>query len=309
MRSKGKLLIVLTGATGVGKSDISIALAQHFSAPIISCDSRQIYKEMTIGTAVPSLEQLNAVKHYFIQNHSITEHYSVGDYEKEVIELLDNLFITCDVVLLVGGTGLYIDAVCNGIDDIPSVPAEVRDRLKDRVERGELQQLAKELEEKDSEYFSTVDTSNPQRVIRALEVIESTGKTFSSFRRGDKKIRPFNIVKFVLNRERDDLYDRINRRVNIMIADGLIEEAKGLYSHRDCNALQTVGYQEIFSYMDGDISLEEAIELIKRNSRRYAKRQLTWFRRDNGYLWLDVNNNLFNLISEITSHLPISGTH
>ncbi len=290
-----KYLVILTGATGVGKSDLSIALAQSFSAPIISCDSRQIYKEMRIGTAVPTPEQLSAVKHYLIQNHSITEHYTVGDYEKEVIELLNTLFAKHSVVVMVGGTGLYIDAVCRGIDDMPDVSDEIRSTLKASANSGDFSLLVEELRESDPEYFDTVDISNTQRVIRALEVIRATGKTFSSFRTGKAKERGFTPIKVVINRDREELYDRINQRVDIMIADGLIEEVQALYAFRDNNALQTVGYRELFAYFDGEISLDEAIELIKRNSRRYAKRQLTWFGRDKEYLWLDAKDDAENL--------------
>ncbi len=294
--NRDKYLVIITGPTGVGKSDLCIALAQCFSAPIVSCDSRQLYKEMRIGTAVPTKEQLNAIKHYFIQDHTIESLYSVGDYERDVIELLDTLFAESDIVLMVGGTGLYIDAVCNGIDDMPSPPEHIREGLRSRVANGELPQMVEELKVKDYQYYSTVDKSNPQRIIRALEVIETTGEPYSSFRTGESKERGFKTIKIAITREREELYNRINGRVDEMVKEGLLNEAAELFPFRHYNALQTVGYQELFSYMSGEITLKEAIELIKRNSRRYAKRQMTWLRRDSKVHWLDVES--FRAVSE-----------
>lgn len=281
-----KYLIVVGGPTGVGKSDLSIALARRFSAPIVSCDSRQLYREMTIGTAVPTPEQLGAVKHYFIHSHSIETSYSSGDYEREVLPLLKSLFAEGDVVLMVGGTGLYIDAVCNGIDVIPDAGVQVREAFKRRVAEGEFHLMQQELKEKDPKYYEEVDIANVQRVTRALEVIEVTGKPYSSFRTGERVERDFEVIRLVLYREREELYARINARVEQMMTEGLLDEALSLYDKRRLNALQTVGYREFFDYKSGIITLEEAVELLKRNSRRYAKRQLTWFRRDKSALWL-----------------------
>ena len=280
-----KCLVVLVGATGVGKSDLSIELAKRFSAPIISSDSRQIYKQMRIGTAVPSEEQLSAVTHYFIQTHDATELYTAGSYGRDVLTLIDKLFLTNDTVMLVGGSGLYIDAVCDGMDDIPSSNLELRDLLNARVAAGELPIMLEELKQKDEIYYNEVDKSNAKRVIRALEVIIETGLPFSSFRSGDKKKRDFNIIKIGVNRPREELYQRINQRVDIMMEEGLLEEATSLYPLREHNALQTVGYREFFDYIDGKTTLDEAVELLKRNTRRYAKRQTTWFKRGGDISW------------------------
>lgn len=281
---------MIIGATGVGKSDLSIDLAKWLSAPIISSDSRQIYKQMRIGTAVPSQEQLDAVTHYFIQTHDATQLYTAGDYARDVIALLEQLFIEHDNVMLVGGSGLYIDAVCNGIDDIPAVDGSIREHLNARVENGELPLMLEELKEKDCAYYDVVDRENAKRVIRALEVITATGRPFSSFRTGDGKKRNFNIVKIGVMRPREELYERINHRVDLMMKEGLLAEAQSLYPLRDCNALQTVGYREFFDYMDGKTTLDEAIELLKRNSRRYAKRQATWFRKDRDTAWFSPDD-------------------
>lgn len=285
-----KSLIVIVGATGVGKSDLSIELANFFSAPIVSSDSRQIYKQMSIGTAVPSQEQLDTVKHYLIQTHDATQPYNAGDYEREVIELLDKLFISHDNVLLVGGSGLYINAVCEGIDDMPEVDASLRLKLNERVNNGELPLMLDELKEKDPIYYEKVDRDNAQRVIRALEIIITTGETFSSYRTGEKKERNFNIIKIGVELEREELYKRINTRVDIMMKQGLLEEATSLYPLRGHSALQTVGYREFFDYIDNKTTLEEAVELLKRNTRRYAKRQTTWFKRTSTVSWFSPND-------------------
>lgn len=281
-----KRLIVIVGPTGVGKSELSIAFAQRFSAPIVSSDSRQIYKQMRIGTAVPTSDQLSRVKHYFIQTQEITDHYSVGDYERDVMKLLNELFLLNDNVVLVGGSGLYINAVCNGIDNIPAGDKAIRASLKERVSNGELPLMTEELKHYDPEYYEQVDRDNPQRVSRALEVILTTGKPFSSFRTGENKKRDFEIIKIGITRPREELYERINRRVDEMMAEGLLEEATALYPLREHNALQTVGYREFFDYIDGKSTLAEAVELLKRNTRRYAKRQMTWFGKDSEIEWL-----------------------
>lgn len=269
----------------MGKSDLSIALALRLSAPIISSDSRQIYRQMRIGTAVPSQEQLKAVKHYFIQTHDVTSNYSAGDYERDAIALLDELFKVHDYVVMAGGSGLYIDAVCDGIDEIPAGDEGLRTLLNERIVAGELPLMLEELKEKDPVYYDQVDKNNPQRITRALEVMAACGKPFSSLRTGEGKKRNFEITKIALQRPREELYERINRRVDIMMEEGLLEEATSLYPLRHHNALQTVGYKEFFDYMDNKTTLDEAIELLKRNTRRYAKRQMTWFRRDKSTKW------------------------
>lgn len=274
----------------MGKSDLSIALALRLSAPIISCDSRQIYRQMRIGTAVPSDEQLKTVPHYFIQTHDVTETYSAGDYERDAMKLLEELFLTHDYVVMVGGSGLYINAVCNGIDEIPSGSEATREHLNNRIKKGEFPQMLEELKVSDPVYYQQVDKSNTQRVVRALEVIHESGRTFSSFRTGEGKKRPFDIIKVGLTRPREELYERINKRVDQMIEEGLLEEATALYPLRNYNALQTVGYREFFDYMDGKTTLEEAIELLKRNTRHYAKRQMTWFRKGENTKWFDLSS-------------------
>lgn len=289
LKKLSKTLITILGPTGVGKSDLSIALALRLSAPIISSDSRQIYRQMRIGTAVPSEEQLKTAPHYFIQTHDVTENYSAGDYERDVMKLLEQLFQTHDYVLLVGGSGLYINAVCNGIDEIPSGSEATREHLNNRIKEGEFTQMLEERKISDPAYYQQVDKSNTQRVVRALEVIHESGRTFSSFRTGEGKKRPFDIIKIGLTRPREELYERINQRVDNMMKEGLLEEATTLYPLRNYNAMQTVGYREFFDYMDGKTSLEEAVELLKRNTRHYAKRQSTWFRKDPDIKWFDLS--------------------
>jgi len=267
----------LVGPTAVGKTDLSIILAKKLGCPIISADSRQVYKEMRIGTAVPSPEQLSSVQHYFIQNKSIHDRFTAGMFEIEVITLLDQLFDKYPVVLMVGGAGLYIDAVQKGIDDIPIPSETVRQDLMRKLETEGIQSLAELLKELDPDFYNQVDLKNSKRLLRALEVCITAGKPYSQLRNNFDNERPFKTVMVGLNLEREILYNRINRRVDIMVEEGLVQEAKELYAQRHCNALNTVGYKELFDHFDGKISLEEAIELIKRNSRRYAKRQLTWF--------------------------------
>lgn len=305
-----KRLIVITGPTGVGKSEQCINLALLLSAPIVSCDSRQIYKEMTIGTAVPTKEQQEAVKHYFIQSHSINQHYSVGDYEQEALALLQELFKSHDTILMVGGTGLYIDIVCKGMDDIPSCPASVRDAIMERVKNGEYNQLLEELKVKDPEYYNVVEHNNVQRVTRALEVFEVSGKPYSSFRTGERRERFFDTTYICITRPREELYERINKRVDIMMESGLLQEVQGLLPYRELNALRSVGYREFFDYFDGKITLEEAIELVKRNSRRYAKRQETWFRRNSEMISLSpaVLNDIIEKSEDVSSFLDILNT-
>lgn len=275
-----KHLIVIAGPTGIGKTDLSIRLAKQYQAEIISCDSRQFYREMNIGTAVPNKKDLAEVKHHFIQNLSIENPYTVGDFEKDALTKIDELHQKNDVVIMVGGSGLYIDAVCKGLDDFPKIPTDIRARLNQRLVHEGIESLEQELNKLDPDYHKIVDKSNPHRIIRALEVCLVSGKAFSSFRKKQEKTRAFNTIKIILNRDRETLYERINLRVNQMMKEGLLEEVKNLLPFREFNALQTVGYKELFAYFDGECNLETAIEEIKKNTRRYAKRQMTWFRRD-----------------------------
>lgn len=279
MNSK-KTLIVIGGPTGSGKTDLSIKVAQHFRAPILSADSRQFFRGMAIGTAQPTAEQLAAAEHHLIASHDITEEYNCGRYEKEALEILGHLFATHDIVVAVGGSGLYIDALCYGMDELPKASPELRAELNERLEKGDFESLRAQLKKLDPVYYQQVDLNNPARVIRALEVCLASGKPYSEQRSGKRAQRDFDIIKIATNMPRPILYERIDRRVDIMIEDGLEQEARDLYPHRKLNSLQTVGYREMFDYFDGKCSREEAIELIKRNSRRYAKRQITWFGRD-----------------------------
>lgn len=281
--------MVILGPTGSGKTDLSVDLARRLCAPIISFDSRQVFRGMPVGTAQPSERQLAAVKHYFIADREITEDYNSGIFEKEALALLDVLFRDHPYVVAVGGSGLYIDALCYGFDDLPADKA-VREELEKRLAVEGLGALAAELREIDPAYHGEVDINNPARVLRALEVCLVSGKPYSEQRSGDKAERPFNIVKAGIDMPRPELYDRINRRVDMMLAEGLEDEAKALYPFRGLNSLNTVGYKEMFDYFDGKTTLEEAVELIKRNSRRYAKRQLTWFRRDPAVKWCAREN-------------------
>lgn len=282
-----KELYIILGPTGVGKTDYSISLAKEFNSPIINCDSRQLFKEMKIGTAPPSNEQLEEVKHYFIYSNSVTEHYTAGLYEIEALELIEQLFKEHDKLVMVGGSGMYIDALCNGLDDFPPADLELRANLMERLIVEGLAVLVEELKEIDKESYDTIELSNPQRVVRALEVTLQTGKKFSKWKSSPKKERPFKIKKIGINRDRAELYSRINMRVDIMMQEGLLEEVKSLLKYREMPALKTVGYKELFSYLDGEVSLDEAVELIKRNSRRYAKRQITYWGRDRSIEWLD----------------------
>ena len=285
-----KTLIVIAGPTASGKTAFSIKLAKALNTVIISADSRQFYKEMSIGTAAPTHEELLQVKHYFIHNISIKDKYDVADYEREVLQLLDELFKTHDQVIMTGGSGLFIDAVCNGIDEMPDVEPEVRQKVETMLQIGGIDALSKELQKLDSEYFSIVDKQNPRRLQRALEVCYQTGQPFSSFRTGTAIKRDFEIKKFALLWDRQELIERIDRRVDMMMEQGLLEEAKSLYPMRQLNALNTVGYKELFSYFDGDCTLEEAVEQIKIHTRQYAKRQMTWLRRDTSYHWITLDD-------------------
>ena len=285
MMSGRKRLIVIVGPTGSGKTDLSISVAEHFAAPIISTDSRQFYRGMAIGTAQPSAEQMARVEHHLVDCFDVHEEFNCGAYERVALERLEELFAKHDTVVAVGGSGLYIKALCEGMDDLPDADPAVREELLRRVETEGLESLVEQLRELDEVYYNEVDRCNPQRVLRALEVCLSTGRPYSSFRKGGTKQRDFEIVKIGVDYPREELYDRINRRVDMMMEAGLEAEARAMLPHRHLNALQTVGFSELFDHFDGTISKEEAVELIKRNSRRYAKRQMTWFRRDKDICW------------------------
>lgn len=285
MASSDKKLIVITGPTAVGKTALCLNLAQQFGIPIINADSRQVFRELTIGTAAPTAAQQALVKHYFVGTLSLTDYYSASMYEQDVMTLLEQLFAYSNLALLSGGSMMYIDAVCNGIDDIPTVTDEIRSNMKQRLATEGLEALAEELRQLDPEHYAIVDRNNPRRVVHALEICHMTGKTYTSFRKSERKARPFKIVKIGLNREREELYQRINLRVDNMMSEGLLNEAQSLYKYNDLNALNTVGYKELFAYLDGVWTLNEAVERIKGNTRRYARKQLTWFKRDEQVKW------------------------
>ena len=282
-----KYLITIVGPTAIGKTSLSITLAQHFKCDIISCDSRQFFKEMRIGTAVPTTEELAAAKHHFIQDKSIFENYTVGDFEKDAIAQLDELFLANDYVVMVGGSGLYVDAVLKGFDDFPEIDLCVRKEVTNTYEKSGIEYLQSELEKRDPNYFKVVAKENPQRMMRALEVCIGSGKPYSSFLNQKKNTRNFTPILIGLEAERSVIYNRINHRVDLMLDEGLLAEAKELFPHKNLNALQTVGYRELFQYFDGGITLPFAIEEIKKNTRRFAKRQLTWFKRNENTTWFD----------------------
>ena len=283
--SSNPLLVVLLGPTGVGKTDLCIRLADTFHVPIINADSRQIFAEIPIGTAAPTKEQLARVKHYFVGTHHLQDYYSASMFEQDALNIIQNEFLSHPCALMSGGSMMYIDAVCNGIDDIPTVDDKTRTWMKRRLAEEGLPALVQELKELDPEHYSIVDKQNPRRVVHALEICHMTGKTYTSFRTNSKKERPFRILKIGLNRPREELYDRINRRVDQMMADGWLDEARNVYPLRHLNALNTVGYKELFLYFDGTWPLEEAVERIKGNTRRYMRKQLTWFKRDPEIHW------------------------
>lgn len=286
-----KQLVVLTGPTGVGKTELSLALAEHLGSPIINADSRQIYKELPVGTAAPTAAEQARVKHYFVGTHTLQQDYNAGMFERDALALLDELFLTHDTVLMVGGAMMYIDAVCNGLDDIPAATPELRTQLQTNYQQQGLSWLQEEVQRRDPDYFAIVDQQNPQRLLHALEVCLASGRPYSTFRSGMRKKRSFDIIKVGLTRERDQLYARINARVEQMITDGLEAEARAVLPFRQHNSLQTVGYKEMFAFFDGRCTLPEAISLIQQNSRHYAKRQLTWFRRDPLVHWIDVSQS------------------
>lgn len=293
-----KNLILIAGPTGVGKTALSIAIAKIYQCPIISADSRQFFKEMNIGTAKPTIDEMQGITHYFINSHSITDDYNVGKYETEAIALLEKLFQTNEKLILVGGSGLYIDAVCKGFDDLPEADEEIRNKINLILKTKGIEGLQKLLKELDINYYNKVDLQNPQRLCRALEVCLTSGKTYSEFRKGKEKKRNFKPIKIGINTSREMLYNRINQRVDEMMAKGLLKEVQSLISYKHLNALQTVGYKELFDHLEINSDLKFAIELIKQNTRKYAKRQLTWFNRDKEIKWFEPDN-----IEEIMSYI------
>lgn len=296
-----KTLIVILGPTGVGKTELCLRIAEHLGVPIINADSRQIFAELPIGTAAPTPQQQSRVKHYFVGTHHIDDYYSASMYEEQVMSLLINeLFAASDTAVMSGGSMMYIDAVCNGIDDIPTIDDATRQWMKQRLEQEGLPRLVEELKILDPEHWAIVDRNNPRRVVHALEICHMTGTTYTSFRQNEKKQRPFNILKIGLTRDREELYSRINNRVLQMIDDGLEQEALAVYDQRHLNSLNTVGYKEMFEYLDGLTTLDQAIFKIQSNSRRYCRKQLTWFKRDESIRWFNPDNikEIINYIDE-----------
>lgn len=294
-----KKLIVIVGPTGVGKTELCLQIAEHLNIPIVNADSRQIFSEIPIGTAAPTPEQQQRVKHYFVGNHHLDDYYSASLFEEDVMQLLtDNLFNTSDVALMSGGSMMYIDAVCNGIDDIPTIDDNTREWMKQRLETEGLLRLVEELKLLDPEHWKIVDRNNPRRVVHALEICHMTGKTYTSFRQNAKKQRPFDIIKIGLNRDREELYNRINARVLQMFDEGLVDEALDVYDKRGLNSLNTVGYKETFEYLDGLITIDQCIFNIQSNSRRYCRKQQTWFKRDKNIMWFHPDN-----IKEIINYI------
>lgn len=285
-----KRLIVIVGPTAVGKTGMAIQLAKTFHSEIISADSRQLYKEMTIGTAKPSKQELEEVRHHFINQISIEKDYDAGQYGRDALDLINKIFETAHTLILCGGSGLYVKAVLEGFDEMPDIPETLRQEIIEEYHEKGLGWLQQQVQANDPEYFDVVDQKNPQRLMRAIEVIRQTGLPASTFRKSEKRELPFKVVKIGLALDRNVLYDRINQRVDDMFKAGLLEEARALYPRRSLNALQTVGYQELFGYFDGDYELEEAIRLLKRNTRRYAKRQMTWFKKDEEIEWFQPND-------------------
>ena len=304
-----KYLITIVGPTAIGKTSLSIALAQHFNCEILSCDSRQFFKEMTIGTAVPNELELSSAKHHFVHNKSIFESYNVGDFEKEAISKLDELYKTNDFAILVGGSGLYVDAILKGFDDIPEINKSIRDTLMSELEINGIVYLQEKLKNLDPDYYTELTKKNPQtllnpqRMMRFVEVCIGSGKPYSSFINQKKNQRNFTPILIGLEAKRETIYSRINQRVDIMINEGLLAEAQKVISHKDLNALQTVGYKELFSYFDNEITLEFAIEEIKKNTRRFAKRQLTWFKRNPGTKWFEYDVNKEEIIEFINNQI------
>ncbi len=310
-----KTLVLILGPTGVGKTELSLRVAEHFGSPILSCDSRQMYRAIPIGTAAPTAEEQARVKHYFIATHELNEDYNAGQYERDAIALMEELFRAHDILVMTGGSMLYADAVCNGLDDLPAVPDKIRKEVTRLYQEKGLVWLQSEVQRLDPAYWNEVDRQNPARLIHCVELCLTTGNPYSSLlskkptsnSRKPVTNRPFRILKIGLERPREELYDRINRRVEQMIADGLVEEAKAVWPMRHLNSLQTVGYKELFAHFDGEYDLARAIELIQQNSRHYAKRQMTWFRRDNTIHWLNANDTYEKNIHLIDDLLRADG--
>ncbi|MDY6380010.1 MAG: tRNA (adenosine(37)-N6)-dimethylallyltransferase MiaA [Bacteroidales bacterium] len=307
-----KTLVLILGPTGVGKTELSLRLAERYGCPIVNCDSRQVFRDIPIGTAAPTAEEQQRVKHYFVATRALEEDYNAGQYERDALALLDELFRTHEVVIMTGGSMLYADAVCNGLDDLPSVPAEIRQQVayprslpegKEENREEWLRWLQAEVQRLDPTYWDIVDQQNPARLMHCIEICLTTGKAYSSLRTNERKERPFRIIKIGLERPREELYDRINRRVKQMMDEGLLEEAKAVYPKRALNSLQTVGYRELFAYFDGEYDLDRAVELIQQNTRHYAKRQLTWFRRDKEIHWLSATDEYEKNVSIIDALL------
>ncbi|WP_127020804.1 tRNA (adenosine(37)-N6)-dimethylallyltransferase MiaA [Flagellimonas beolgyonensis] len=300
---KHKVLLAVVGPTAIGKTALGILLAKHFKTEIVSADSRQFFKEMSIGTAVPSSQELSEVPHHFIQHKSIFEPYSVGDFEREALHLLDTLFQKHDVVIMVGGSGLYVDAVVKGLDDFPEVDPKIREALNEQLKRDGLESLQQELKERDPNYFEVVDRDNPHRLIRALEVCIASEQPYSSFLNQNKSNRSFTTIYIGLDAPREVVYERINLRVDVMMQEGLLDEAKQLFPHKNLNALQTVGYKELFEYLEDRCTLETAVEEIKKNTRRFAKRQLTWLRKNKNILWIGHRTEPNKTIELVTDQI------
>ncbi len=300
-----KTLVSVVGPTAIGKTKLAIALANHFDTTIISADSRQFYKEMCIGTAVPTKEELKSVHHHFIQHKSILDPYSVGDFEREAILLLKELFKKKEVVVMVGGSGLYVNAVTKGLDEFPEIDSKIRNKFNKELEEKGILHLQNQLKLLDPSYYKKVDLENPRRLIRALEVCLGSGKPYSSFIHQEKPKRPFEIFTIGIAADRDSIYDRINKRVDIMIKQGFLEEVRSVYEQRGLNALQTVGYKELFHYLDGECDLKSTISEIKKNTRRFAKRQLTWFRKNENTFWIDQTYDLDKVIAQIEKEIKL----
>ena len=292
-----KTLVVLTGPTGVGKTELSLSVAERLGSPIVNADSRQIYRELPIGTAAPTAAEQARVPHLFVGTHTLTDRYNAGEYEREALAALEELFLTRDYVLMVGGAMLYIDAVCKGLDEMPHVSAELREQVQQQYAANGLEWLQAQVKEADPQYFGEADIQNPQRLLHALEICLAGGRPYSSFRLGSRKERPFRVVKIGLTRPREELYTRINARVDNMLAQGLLEEVRAVESLRHLNALNTVGYKEMFRYLDGEWTLEAAADMVRQNSRHYAKRQLTWFNADPEMHWVNLTDTPEDLIN------------
>ena len=298
-----KTLVLILGPTGVGKTELSLRVAEHFGCPIVNCDSRQVFRDIPIGTATPTPEEQVRVKHYFVATRDLEEDYNAGQFERDALTLLDELFRSHEVVVMTGGSMLYADAVCNGLDDLPAVPENIRAEVQRNYETKGIEWLQSEVQRLDSNYWNEVDQQNPARLAHCVELCLTTGKPYSLLRTKSRKERSFRIVKIGLERPREELYDRINRRVLQMIEDGLVEEARKVYPKRTLNSLQTVGYRELFAYFAGEYNLNRAIELIQQNTRHYAKRQMTWFRRDAEIHWLNADDDYEKNISLIDALL------